>query len=201
MSKVQVCNRALSKYLGAKSINSLDEETAEAEQCKLHYDDTLKGLLEYHPWTFANTRQVLAEKTNDRTKEWTYRYQLPANCLYLRWVNDPEVARYMIQQDLNPDSSREMSGDNIYSDVNGAVCEFTTLVEDVNLMPQLFKDALSAALAAAICMPITEDVSRQRNAEGAAQELLDIAAARDEALSNVSEYLSMPGYMQARGIT
>lgn len=201
MSKVQICNRALSTYLGVARINSLTETTPAAEQCNLHFDDTLAGLLEAHPWRFANSRQVLAELTNARTAEWGYHYARPADALFVLWVNDPEVARYMISQDQSPDSDREMTGQSIYSNVKGAVCEFTKLVTDTTLYPQFFKDAMSAALAASMAMALTEDIKRASNAMEQADHKLDIAMARDEQEEETGGYQTLPGYLAARGVS
>jgi len=201
MSKVQICNRALSTYLGVARINSLSESTPAAEQCNLHFNDTLAGLLEAHPWRFANGRQVLAELINDRTAEWNYHYARPADALFVRWVNDPEVARYMIAQDQSPDSDREMTEQSIYSDVKGAVCEFTKLVTDTTLYPQFFKDAMSAALAANMAMPLTEDIKRARNAMDQAERKMDMAMARDEQEDNTGGYQTLPSYLTERGIS
>jgi len=201
MSKVQICNRALSTYLGVGRINSLTEATPAAEQCNLHFDDTLAGLLEAHPWRFANGRQLLAELTNDRKAEWNYHYARPADALFVRWVNDPEVARYMIAQDQSPDSDREMTGLSIYSDVQGAVCEFTKLVTDTTLYPQFFKDAMSAALAANMAMALTEDIKRARNAMDQAERKMDMAMVRDEQEDNTGGYQTLPGYLTERGVS
>ena len=201
MSKVQICNRALSTYLGVGRINSLTEATPAAEQCNLHFDDTLAGLLEAHPWRFANGRQLLAELTNDRKAEWNYHYARPADALFVRWVNDPEVARYMIAQDQSPDSDREMTELSIYSDVQGAVCEFTKLVTDTTLYPQFFKDAMSAALAANMAMALTEDIKRARNAMDQAERKMDMAMVRDEQEDNTGGYQTLPGYLTERGVS
>lgn len=201
MSKIQICNRALTTYLGAGRINSLTEETPEAEQCNLHYDDCLRTMLEEHPWTFATSRQVLAELTNDRPDEWSYRYQRPSNCLRVHWVNDPAVANYKIEMSEDPDEAREMLQDNIYSNVPLAVCEFTTLLDDTSKFSQLFKNALSALLASTIALPITEDLKRFSNASNIHVDLMDKAIAHDEQQEPVRVHEPVAGYLKARGIS
>lgn len=201
MSKVQICNRGLSAYLGVGRINSLTETSAAAEQCDLHYDDALRALLEAHPWRFATGRQTLAEMVNDRSAEWSYQYARPADAIFVRWVNDAEVARYLVSQYQSPDAPREMTAGSIYSDVAYATCEFTKLVTDTTLYPQFFKDALSAALAANMAMPLTEDVRRARNAIEQAEAKLDKAIALDEQEEAAGGYPTIPSYLSERGVS
>jgi len=200
MSKVQICNRALSTYLGVGRINNLNETSAAAEQCLLHYDDTLQSLIEAHWWNFSVGRQVLAEETNDRTTEWSYKYALPSEALTIRWVNDPQVARYMVEQNQNPDAPREVTADHIYCDVQFAVCEFSKLVTDTTQFPQYFSDALSAALAANMAMPLTEDIKRATNAMNQAETKLDRAMALDEQQGSPIGHQTLPLWLSERGI-
>lgn len=201
MSIVQICNRALSTYLGQGHINSLTESTPMAEQCNLHYSDTLQSLTEAHWWIHATGRQVMAELTNDRTTEWAYNYQRPADALVIRWVNDAASARLLLSQDQDPDTPRDTTGLSIYSDVSVATCEFTKSVTDTSLFPQYFSDALSAMLAANMAMPLAENLRAAQNAMSQAENKLDQAMALDEAQLPPSGYQSMPSYLSQRGIS
>jgi len=201
MSKVQICNRALSTYLGVGRINSLTEESAAAEQCNLHYDDTLQYLTEAHWWSFSAKRQVLANEANDREGEWAFKYAIPADALTIRWVNDPQVARHMIEQNQNPDIPRIITADHIYCDVQFAVCEFSALVAETTQFPQYFSDALSAALAANMAMPLTEDIKRARNAMEQAEVKMDRAMALDEQQAPPIGHQTIPSWLSERGIS
>jgi len=200
MSKVQICNRALSTYLGVGRINSLDEETPAAEQCNLHYDDTVKSLLEMDEWIFAAGRKVLAEVTNDRPDEWAYKYSNPSNMLLIRWVNEPETARMLMLQDKSPDSDREMIEGFIYSDVQYAACEYTKLVSDPTIFPQYFADAVSAALAGHMAMPLTESLSRASNASKVAEQRLENAMVMNERQSPPAPSRYLPDWTTERGV-
>jgi len=201
MSIVQICNRALSTYLGVGRINSLTETSAPAEQCSLHFEDTLQSLIEAHWWSFAVGRQVLAEEPNDRTTEWSYKYALPSDALTIRWVNHPQAARYMVERNENPDTPREITADHIYCDVQFAVCEFTKMVNDTTQFPQYFSDALSAALAANMAQPLTEDIKRATNAMSQAEAKLDRAIALDEQQSPPIGHQTLPSWLSKRGIS
>lgn len=199
MSKIQILNVGLSRYLGQQRINALDEGTPRSEECELHYDDLRRTLLEAHWWDFAKHSQALAEVTNDRTSDWDYKYQRPANVLDVHWVNDPSVAAYLIEQDENPDAERLNVGEFIYCNVPAAYMEFTYDENNTDKMPQYFKNAISAMVAAAVAMPLTESVSRAKFAAEQAEILVESAIAKDE---DNSPPVAMPDadYIKARGI-
>ena len=110
MSIVQICNRGLSQYLGYQRINSMTEDSPGARECSLHYDDLRISLLEKHWWVFAKKRQALALMTNDRTDQWSYKYQMPANNIETHWINDPATAEALIAANENPDGSDNPEG-------------------------------------------------------------------------------------------
>lgn len=199
-SNVQICNVALSAYCGAQIITSLDEDTPQAEACALHLDDVKRQLFERNWWTFAKARQVLAELTNDRTGEWAYCYQQPADALSIHWVNDAATARIMLSAGRSPDAPRERSGEKIYSDVQTATCEFTRFISDPALYPQYFSDCLSAFLATRIVSTITQDATRIRAAQDAAQMQMELAIALD-ARNDPPIVNAVPGWLSDRGIS
>lgn len=200
VSQVQICNRALQGILGVERINSLDDSTAAAEQCKLHYDDILRGLLEMHPWNFATQRVTLSKfSTNDREDEWAYKYSRPVNALRIRWVNEPCAARIYISQGRSPDSERELTSDAIYSDVDGAICEYTGLIEDPKLYPQSFADLMTAEIAKNVCMGLVRDSRLATETAKLAERALDHALVQDNQ-STPPEVVARPLSLQVRGL-
>lgn len=200
MSRVQICNRALTAYLGEQTITSLDEDTPAAQQCKLHYEDTRDSLLERHWWSFANGRKALAVLTNDRPDEWLFKYQYPTEALAIRWVNDPEAARLQMVLDQSPDTEREIEGDAIYSDVPGAVCAYTRVMTDEARFPRHFRNALSAAMAEVIALPLTQSARLAGNAVTMAETMLDRAIALDQRNSPPAE-AAVPHWLSDRGVS
>lgn len=199
-SKIEICNRALTTYLGAKRIVSLTENSKEASECNQHYDSELRGLLERFWWNFATGRVYLAETTNDRTTEWAYRYDKPSDSVAIRWVNDKDVARALKAQFMSPDCDRETTGDSIYCDVYQAVCEYTKLITDESVLPQSFANALSASLAAAIAMPITQNRALAKDASEWAMSLASTAVADDHRNTPPLQQ-ELPEYLRDRGVT
>lgn len=200
-SKVQICNRALSSHLGCKRINSLTESTPEAEQCNLHYEDTLRALLEAYPWSFAQRQDALAEVTNDLSDFWDYAYQRPANCLRIAWVNDDQSARDYMALNRDPDTDRRTIGDTIYSNVPAASISYTTFVDDPAEYSQAFRDALSAAIAANMAMPLTENSRLAGRAMEMAERSLDMAVAHDESQKRTEEAALIPDWLRDRGVS
>jgi hypothetical protein len=80
-SEVDICNMALSGIRGG-SINSLDEASLQAQQCKLKYPFLRDMLLRDVPWNFAHKEDALALLTDDLFN-WVYAYQYPSDCLYI----------------------------------------------------------------------------------------------------------------------
>jgi len=198
MSKVQICNRGASQYLGLPRINSFSETSPQAEQYNLHYDDLRKRLLERHWWIFAKDRSALATlATNPRSNDWKYAYQKPATAIEIHWVNDQAVAEAAMSSHQNPDAPRQMAGTSIFSNQYQAYCEYTDNVKNTELMPQYFRDALSAMVAAAIALPMTESVQKAKFASEQAELMVDKAIAEDE---NNATVIEMPGadYIEER---
>ncbi len=180
MSVVQICNRGASQYLGLPRVNNLSEGTPQSEQYELHYDDLRRSLLEKHWWVFAKCLRALAPVANDRPDEWLFKYERPAGVLDVHWINDRRVATMLMQQGKDPSAPYESIGTYIYTNVERAFIQFTRDQQNTDLMPQYFKDALSAMVASAVAMPLTESVSRARFATEQAQIMIDIAIAGDE---------------------
>lgn len=198
-SVVQICNRALTTYLGNEPITDITEETPAAVQCNLHYDATRKALLESEWWYWASKIDALAELSNDR-EEWAFKYAMPGDALDIRWVNDPAVAKREQNIQQTPDIQREIMDGAIYCDLQYAYCYYTIDVTNPTKMPQYFQDALSAQLAVAIAMPLSEDIKKVQNAREMAQDAYDRALALDARRAPPLKWDVSPEYMQARGI-
>lgn len=199
-SAIAICNVALTTYLGTKSITSFQEPSPEAEGCNLHYDRVRRSLLQRWPWHFATRRELLVERTlNDRAGAWQFAYARPAHLINLLWVNHPDLARRAMSHGRSPDAPRELSADTIYTDVAEAVVEYTRDEEDVTLFPPAFSDTLSAALAAAIGMPITKDRASVQDAQNAAEGLLNQAMVLDFNTRPSMDRSDMPESLRVRG--
>ena len=80
-SEVQICNLALLKF-GNITINSLEDNTAQAQACKELYPLMRDELMSLHGWNFALARADISSKLADTPAfQYDYAYQLPVDCL------------------------------------------------------------------------------------------------------------------------
>jgi hypothetical protein len=162
---IAVCNVALAE-VRASAITDIDDDSAEANACGIHYPDALQVLLESHEWGFARKRATLAALTNDRSGEWVYAYaapsdmaiagiviypqQTPLSGVYYPWPYDfPRPPFYM--------SDFVLDGTVIYSNLEGASFEYTTNDIDESKMPAMFKRALALELASRLATTLLND--------------------------------------------
>ncbi|SHN62892.1 hypothetical protein [Desulfovibrio litoralis] len=145
---VELCNKAL-RYLGAGEISDLKQDLREAELCSTHYFGTKSELLELYPWSFATKIQNLAliaenkDALDERPESLKYAYQLPADCLKIRYVFGNPL--YLI------------SGRYLYSDTQPLKIVFTANIDNTTLFSALFTEALARRLAAALAVPLVNN--------------------------------------------
>ena len=90
ISKTFIARLALSALGNKSRIENVDtENSVEAKECKLWYDFAREEALEAFDWSFARKRATLAEHSVDPPEEWAYRYQYPADCLAMRFIENP----------------------------------------------------------------------------------------------------------------
>ncbi|WP_299440047.1 hypothetical protein [uncultured Rhodospira sp.] len=149
LSAVAICSRALIK-LGARPITSLDEGTAEAEVAQALYDHTRDTLLSAHPWSFATAQVSLARLSGGPVADFKHAYQLPAD--HLRTLSaggDGRGSGLVYRQ----------AEDRLWTDATAVALTYI-FRPDESAFPPFFAEALSARLAAAFCLPLTESTSR-----------------------------------------
>tara|TARA_R110000803_G_scaffold4054_6_gene13891 strand:- start:5726 stop:6388 length:663 start_codon:yes stop_codon:yes gene_type:complete len=83
-SQVEICNLALAN-IHAKSINSITENTVEAQYCKLKYQFVLDFMVRSAQWNFTHKQQALA-LTETSLFTWVYAYQYPSDCIKLNYL-------------------------------------------------------------------------------------------------------------------
>lgn len=175
-SKIEICNIALS-FIRGRSINSFEEASNEAQQCRLHYDIARKFALRDAQWKFANKTASLQLRSEEPLK-WAYAYQYPGDCLKLRMVtadwylkspvdinNRPRSIYGDNYVDLDAGVPYEVlnAGDNmvIVTDLANAYVEYTLDVTNTVLFDPTFTDAFSYYLASRIAVPLTgADIGR-----------------------------------------
>jgi hypothetical protein len=153
MTRENICNLALSRIGVRSRISSLSEGSEEANLFDLVYDFVLELTLEQSPWSFAQERRaLLLLEEQDSTEEWTFKYQVPANCVRplriesagARNVAQDQLVKWQLESD--PDGNRKI----ILTDEEDAVLVYTRRDVIANLYPAHFVSTLAWNLAAEI---------------------------------------------------
>lgn len=170
-SEIDICNLALG-HIRAGTINSLDETSVQAKQCKLKYPIMRDQMLQDSPWQFAGAIKPLALLVAD-VFGWAYVYQYPSDCLRINRmvlnyerinasnrtsgahypyrdddlyrINDPQV-EYKV---FNQDGNRVIVAN--YEDLR---IDYRKKITDTNLFSTTFVMALSHLLAAEMAVAI-----------------------------------------------
>lgn len=149
ITSIAICSRALLK-LGADTIASFDDGSAEAEVAANLYPSIRDALLSAHPWSFATGQTTLAKLAAEPLADYACAFQLPID--FLRALSAGAEGRgrgldYRIHER------------RLYADVEPVVLTYI-FRPDETAFPPFFDLALIARLAAEFCIPLTESTSR-----------------------------------------
>ncbi|MBF0188921.1 MAG: hypothetical protein HQL50_13445 [Magnetococcales bacterium] len=148
-STVQICNLALSK-IGEESITALSDNSQTARHCALLYEPMRDAVLQAHAWNFATSRVELGRSTDTPAFGYAYNYALPADCVRVIQMEDP-------------DTNYKVEGRNLLTDASEAKIIYIKSVTDPNQFTPLFIEALSARLAMELAIPITDSNTLTRS--------------------------------------
>ncbi len=161
-SKLTIWNMALG-FIGTRTVASEEENTLEAVQCNLYYDNARRQALRDYPWNFAQRRAWLAQVplTEGYEKEYAYAYTLPEDTLHARQLypdgNDcaqygnDEASRFILAYD------NDIKGRVLLCNTSRALLAYTADIEDVSLFDDLFVTMLARKLAAMLCVPLLKN--------------------------------------------
>jgi hypothetical protein len=151
-----ICNSALAK-IGAARITALEEGSKNASLCAELYERCRDDLLRAHTWNFATARVKLAREAPPPAFGYDYRYALPAD--WVRCVDaygdDTGTARIVYR----------VEGDALISDAEDLYLRYIRRVEDANLMPADFREALACLLARELAIPIAQSNTLEEKLE------------------------------------
>lgn len=206
-SEVDICNTGLS-HLGARAqvaAISPPDGSVEAGYCARFYPIVRRELIELYNWSFAKTRVVLAEVTND-SDIWGYAYALPADCIsplrvlqlqYLTfsalplpvslYVSDYDLIRYDQVFSERGSSDFEIEDGVLRTNEPEAVLLYKRDVTDTSKYTPSFVTAAGMLLASYLAGPIIKGMDGAKVGaqwRDAAEGLANRAAARDANASN-----------------
>ncbi len=148
LSAIALCSRALLK-IGANTIASFDEGTAEAEVAGNLYPQVRDALLSSHPWSFATDQSTLAKLSAAPIADYQCAFQLPSD--FLRALS--------AGADRGRGLDYRIAQKRLHANVDQVVLTyiFRPAEED---FPPYFDALLISQLAAEFCGPITESTTR-----------------------------------------
>jgi hypothetical protein len=139
---IEICNSALTK-IGAESILSFEDGTKSSLTCKERFESCKKYVLRRHPWNCATKRKKLSPLTLAPEFGWTYKFQLPSDCLRVLVVNDG-------------DTEYSIEGRELLADENVLELKYIWDVSDPKLFDSVLDEAIAAYLAWDISYKITQ---------------------------------------------
>jgi hypothetical protein len=171
-STVGLFNLALA-YLGGEQLSSVEspwENSTLGRLCLNLWPQVLDTALAAHPWSFALTRQNLAEIPDDHPRPgYGRRYRLPT---------DPDYCLRPVR--LACDSPYVLEGQDLLTDAAPAVLVFVRRADDPNQFPPAFRQALAASLAAVLATAKQNDPRLRADCLQRSQAFLLEAVASDE---------------------
>ena len=148
-SAVSICNKAL-RYLGGTAISSLEEDSQGAKLCRQFYPEVRDELLEAHNWSFATAYVRLAALSEVPPFTFARVYQLPADCLRVRHLQ-------------NGKAFEQVAGRKLYTDSYPAEAVVTSHITDPSDYPAQFVELLSRKLAAELAVPLMNSTKLESN--------------------------------------
>ena len=151
-SVISICNKALGFFVQSAGINSLTENSVEANICRRYYDGALASVLSEYPWRWAEVSSPMALTSDTVRPGFSYVYTMPASCARVLKVVS---ASGDVNTPLRFSVGHSSSGRVLFCDVSDAVAFYTSAATDPTEFPPLFAEALTWRLAAEIVVPIT----------------------------------------------
>lgn len=182
IDQLTLCNMALSKLGDRSNITSVNENSAEAQQCRLWYKMSLAQTLAAFNWSFARARiDLTVDPISDPPlPEWSYRYLYPTNCFRVRYIVNPcgkEADAVPYVAEFSPSATR-----SICTNLAEATIVYTVDMTDVayiNLYPPEFINAFTSALAANMAFTLTGNVNITQSKQQEFLFLVKLAAGND----------------------
>jgi hypothetical protein len=150
-SDAQLVNLALVRVGIRELIDSLDEDSVNAQAANAVYGLVRDALLARVPWPFARRRATLGLLTDVTRDGWLYAYALPSDCIQALYIY-PGLRAPRASQRVP--FGLELEGDTriLLTDQASPVLCYTARVTSPGLFPPLFADALAWGLAVELAL-------------------------------------------------
>ncbi|OBQ52735.1 hypothetical protein [Halodesulfovibrio spirochaetisodalis] len=182
-SAVSICNKGL-QFVGGSPIVSLEEDSRGAQLCSQLYEQVRDELLEAHHWSFA-TRYVRLPRLPEKPPfHFASAYQLPADCIGVRQLQDSKPFEVV-------------EGRVLYTDSNPAKAIITVRVSDPAQYPAMFVETLARKLAAELSVPLMNSTKLEQSMYNKFLATFARAAAADGA-EGVQQVHESDGWLHSR---
>ena len=150
---ILICNTALGSHLGSRRINSFEESSVAARECRSFYDDWRRYLLYLRPWRLATKTVLLAELDVD-SDVYQYVYQKPADLLRPLSLISPTTSEEV-------EVEYEITEQGLETDLYQAKLRYIADIDDPAFFDEGFRVALGWLAAAHLAMPVGDSAEKQ----------------------------------------
>lgn len=141
----QICSLALTR-IGHEGITALSASGNKAQKWfAANYDFIRQTLIREHPWRFAIKRDELTKEDVADPTEFSYRFEIPSDCLRVLRVNSREWDTYRVEAGY------------IYTNEGEVWIEYIFDNDDESTFDSQFVDLLAARLSAEVCFYLTDN--------------------------------------------
>lgn len=185
-TSTDMANEAL-RLIGSNSIDSIDDEKAEARTCKAIYDDSRKYYIRLANPTFARKEIALALASGETSSIYDKVYSYPSDCMIGREIFNPAGRNDMIAWQRGAHNSLDSSV--VRTDQVGAVFIYSVDITNLVAWPDDAKNALAYYMAMKLASsPIKRDASKEQEMKANFLGSLEIARANDKLEENFEFY-------------
>ena len=181
MTAITLCSKALLK-LGANTISSFDEGTAESEMAAILYGNVRDSVLSSYLWSFALAQERLAMFASEPIADFAFSYALPLD--FLRVISAGSSGR-------GRGIEYRITGNSLHSNSAEVMLTYIYRPKEDDL-PPFFIQALVTKLAAEFCLPLTDSISKTDYLNKLAEEEIRRARLIDSQQDTIQAIDSFP---------
>ncbi|MCD8272418.1 hypothetical protein [Akkermansia sp.] len=149
-------------FIGTRTIASSNENTPEAIQCELFWNNARRSALRDYPYPFAQERvnlALLAEFPEEYENEWQYAYSWPNKALKVHRIHSQGKENRLHKEKYVVRVINNLT--TILCDTENALAETTKDVTEVSLWDDMFVHNMARKLACLIAVPLLKNNSQK----------------------------------------
>lgn len=166
-SSVSICSNAL-LALGARPVNSFDEDADHVRLCSNLYPTVRDNLLRAHPWNCAIKRVVLSPVSTTPAFGFSHQFSLPG-----------DLIRVLSVGELHDDISYRIEGNRLLANIDAVLLRYVFRNEDESTWDAALVNVAEATMQAKLAYAVTGSTSLRDTLTQEAAYLLRQAKAID----------------------